>query len=86
GALGDEAAAAAHARALSGAQPRDLPRAAGLYGAFGFGSRGFVWAWLAAELIASQLEGEPWPIERELAEAIDPARFLLRALRQGRAG
>ncbi|MGG2042503.1 bifunctional tRNA (5-methylaminomethyl-2-thiouridine)(34)-methyltransferase MnmD/FAD-dependent 5-carboxymethylaminomethyl-2-thiouridine(34) oxidoreductase MnmC [Burkholderia gladioli] len=86
GALGDEAAAAAHARALSGAQPRDLPRAAGLYGAFGFGSRGFVWAWLAAELIASQLEGEPWPIERELAEAIDPARFLLRALRQGRVG
>ncbi|WP_186145325.1 bifunctional tRNA (5-methylaminomethyl-2-thiouridine)(34)-methyltransferase MnmD/FAD-dependent 5-carboxymethylaminomethyl-2-thiouridine(34) oxidoreductase MnmC [Burkholderia gladioli] len=86
GALADEAAAATHARALSGAQPRDLPRAAGLYGAFGFGSRGFVWAWLAAELIASQLEGEPWPIERELAEAIDPARFLLRALRQGRVG
>ncbi|MEK6426429.1 MAG: bifunctional tRNA (5-methylaminomethyl-2-thiouridine)(34)-methyltransferase MnmD/FAD-dependent 5-carboxymethylaminomethyl-2-thiouridine(34) oxidoreductase MnmC [Burkholderia gladioli] len=86
GELGDEAEAAARAAALSGAQARDLPRAAGLYGAFGFGSRGFIWAALCAELIASQLDGEPWPIERELAEAIDPARFLLRALRQGRAG
>ncbi|MBI0326796.1 bifunctional tRNA (5-methylaminomethyl-2-thiouridine)(34)-methyltransferase MnmD/FAD-dependent 5-carboxymethylaminomethyl-2-thiouridine(34) oxidoreductase MnmC [Burkholderia plantarii] len=86
GALGDETAAAIDARSLVGAQARDLPRAAGLYGAFGFGSRGFVWASLCAELIASQIEGEPWPVERELAEAIDPARFLLRALRQGRAG
>lgn len=86
GELGDEPVAAARATALSGAQARDVPRAAGLYGAFGFGSRGFIWAALCAELIASQLDGEPWPIERELAEAIDPARFLLRDLRQGRAG
>jgi tRNA 5-methylaminomethyl-2-thiouridine biosynthesis bifunctional protein len=42
-----------------------------------------VWSALAAELIASQIEGDPWPIERELAEALDPARFLLRALRHG---
>ncbi len=86
GELGDEAVAAARAAALAGAQARDVPRAPGLYGAFGFGSRGFVWAALCAELIASQLDGEPWPIERELAEAIDPARFLLRALRKGRVG
>ncbi|GAB7534528.1 bifunctional tRNA (5-methylaminomethyl-2-thiouridine)(34)-methyltransferase MnmD/FAD-dependent 5-carboxymethylaminomethyl-2-thiouridine(34) oxidoreductase MnmC [Burkholderia sp. 3C] len=86
GELGDEPEAAAQAALLSGAQARDVPRAAGLYGAFGFGSRGFIWAALCAELIASQLDGEPWPIERELAEAVDPARFLLRALRQGRAG
>ncbi|MFC0574435.1 bifunctional tRNA (5-methylaminomethyl-2-thiouridine)(34)-methyltransferase MnmD/FAD-dependent 5-carboxymethylaminomethyl-2-thiouridine(34) oxidoreductase MnmC [Paraburkholderia solisilvae] len=81
GALADEAAAIAGAGRLRGAWPRDLPRANGLFGAFAYGSRGLVWAALAAELIASQLEGEPWPIERELAEAIDPARFLLRALR-----
>ena len=56
----------------------------GLYGAFGFGSRGLVWAALGAELIASQLEGEPWPLERELADAVDPARFLIRALRARR--
>ncbi|WP_321880625.1 bifunctional tRNA (5-methylaminomethyl-2-thiouridine)(34)-methyltransferase MnmD/FAD-dependent 5-carboxymethylaminomethyl-2-thiouridine(34) oxidoreductase MnmC [Burkholderia cepacia] len=84
GPLADEAGAVAKARALSGAQARDLPRMPGLYGAFGFGSRGLVWAALGAELIASQLEGEPWPLERELADAVDPARFLIRALRARR--
>jgi tRNA 5-methylaminomethyl-2-thiouridine biosynthesis bifunctional protein len=83
GALADETAARADASRLSGAWPLDLPRTPGLYGAFAFGSRGLVWSTLAAELIAAQIEGEPWPIERELADAIDPARFLLRALRQG---
>jgi tRNA 5-methylaminomethyl-2-thiouridine biosynthesis bifunctional protein len=83
GQLADETAARADAKRLSGAWPLDLPRAAGLYGAFAFGSRGLVWSALAAELIASQIEGDPWPIERELAEALDPARFLLRALRHG---
>ncbi|WP_420210380.1 bifunctional tRNA (5-methylaminomethyl-2-thiouridine)(34)-methyltransferase MnmD/FAD-dependent 5-carboxymethylaminomethyl-2-thiouridine(34) oxidoreductase MnmC [Burkholderia aenigmatica] len=86
GPLADEAGAVANARALSGAQARDLPRLPGLYGAFGFGSRGLVWAALGAELIASQLEGEPWPLERELADAVDPARFLIRALRARRVG
>ncbi|KWK27655.1 FAD-dependent cmnm(5)s(2)U34 oxidoreductase [Burkholderia stagnalis] len=84
GPLADETHAPANARALSGAKARDLPRTEGLYGAFGYGSRGLVWAALGAELIASQLEGEPWPLERELAEAIDPARFLIRALRARR--
>ncbi len=83
GALADETAAATDADRLRGAWPLDLPRADGLYGAFAYGSRGLVWATLGAELIASQIEGEPWPIERDLAEAIDPARVLLRALRQG---
>ena len=82
GQLGDEAAARGDAQRLSGAWPLDLPRVEGLYGAFAYGSRGLVWAGLGAELIASQLEGEPWPIERELAEHVDPARFLQRALRQ----
>ncbi|MDR0240892.1 MAG: bifunctional tRNA (5-methylaminomethyl-2-thiouridine)(34)-methyltransferase MnmD/FAD-dependent 5-carboxymethylaminomethyl-2-thiouridine(34) oxidoreductase MnmC [Burkholderia sp.] len=86
GPLADEAQALANARALGGAQARDLPRTPGLYGAFGFGSRGLVWAALGAELIASQLEGEPWPLERELADAVDPARFLIRALRARRVG
>jgi tRNA 5-methylaminomethyl-2-thiouridine biosynthesis bifunctional protein len=82
GPLGDETAAAAQADALSGARLRDVPRMPNLYGAFGYGSRGLVWAALGAELIAAQLDGEPWPIERDLAEAVDPARFLVRALRQ----
>jgi tRNA 5-methylaminomethyl-2-thiouridine biosynthesis bifunctional protein len=83
GQLADEALARRDARQLSGAWPLDLPRSAGLFGAFAFGSRGLTWATLAAELIASQIEGEPLPIERDLADAVDPARFLLRALRHG---
>ncbi|WP_116135767.1 bifunctional tRNA (5-methylaminomethyl-2-thiouridine)(34)-methyltransferase MnmD/FAD-dependent 5-carboxymethylaminomethyl-2-thiouridine(34) oxidoreductase MnmC [Trinickia diaoshuihuensis] len=83
GPLADEAASAARADSLRGAWPLDLPRASGLYGSFAFGSRGLVWASLGAELVASQLEGEPWPLERDLAEALDPARQLQRALRQG---
>ncbi|MGF6264197.1 tRNA 5-methylaminomethyl-2-thiouridine biosynthesis bifunctional protein [Paraburkholderia youngii] len=86
GQLADEAAAARDAARLRGAWPLDLPRVDGLYGAFAYGSRGLVWAALGAELIASQIEGEPWPLERDLAEDIDPARFLLRSLRQGTIG
>ena len=56
---------------------RDLPRHAGLYGLLGYASRGLIWAPLAAELLAAQLEGEPAPLERPLAEALDPARFML---------
>jgi tRNA 5-methylaminomethyl-2-thiouridine biosynthesis bifunctional protein len=85
GNFADEAASICDAQRLRGAWPLDLPRVDGLYGAFAYGSRGLVWAALGAELIASQIEGEPWPLERELAEDIDPARFLLRALRQGTA-
>ncbi|NIF79855.1 bifunctional tRNA (5-methylaminomethyl-2-thiouridine)(34)-methyltransferase MnmD/FAD-dependent 5-carboxymethylaminomethyl-2-thiouridine(34) oxidoreductase MnmC [Paraburkholderia sp. Cy-641] len=86
GQLADEAAATRDAARLRGAWPLDLPRVDGLYGAFAYGSRGLVWAALGAELIASQIEGEPWPLERDLAEDIDPARFLLRGLRQGTVG
>jgi len=86
GNLADEALATRDAERLRGAWPLDLPRAHGLYGAFAYGSRGLVWAALGAELIASQIEGEPWPLTRDLAEDIDPARFLLRALRQGSVG
>jgi tRNA 5-methylaminomethyl-2-thiouridine biosynthesis bifunctional protein len=51
----------------------------GIYGAFAYGSRGLIWAALAAELIAAQLEGEPLPLEGKLADAIHPGRFARRA-------
>jgi tRNA 5-methylaminomethyl-2-thiouridine biosynthesis bifunctional protein len=54
-----------------------------VYGAFAYGSRGLVWAALAAELIASELEGEAGPIERSLAGAMDPLRFRRRAVSRG---
>ena len=57
--------------------------AEGVYGAFAYGSRGLVWAALAAELIACELEGEPLPIEGALASAMDPSRFRRRAVSRG---
>jgi len=51
----------------------------GIYGAFAYGSRGLLWAALAAELIASELEGDPLPLEGSLVEALQPARFARRA-------
>jgi tRNA 5-methylaminomethyl-2-thiouridine biosynthesis bifunctional protein len=50
-----------------------------VYGAFAYGSRGLVWAALAAEIIASELEGEPLPVEGALADALAPGRFRKRA-------
>jgi tRNA 5-methylaminomethyl-2-thiouridine biosynthesis bifunctional protein len=61
---------------------RDVARQSGLYGLLGYASRGLSWAPLAAELLAAQLDGEPLPIEAELAAALDPARFLVRARRR----
>jgi tRNA 5-methylaminomethyl-2-thiouridine biosynthesis bifunctional protein len=75
---------AAGAGDLSRAQLETVPRLPGLYGLLGLGARGLVWAAGGAELIASELEGEPLPLEADLAAAVDPARFLLRAARRGR--
>lgn len=60
-----------------------LPRQEGLFALLGLASRGLVWAQLAGELLASQLEGEPQPLESDLVAALDPARFMLRRLRRG---
>ena len=48
----------------------------------GLGSRGIMTAVLAAELMVSQMLGEPWPVERRVALALSPSRFLVRRLRQ----
>ena len=63
---------------------RDLPRHPGLHALLGYASRGLIWAPLAAELLAAQLEGEPLPLEMALVDALDPARFVLRARRSSR--
>jgi tRNA 5-methylaminomethyl-2-thiouridine biosynthesis bifunctional protein len=54
------------------------------FGAFAYGSRGLVWATLAAELIAAELEGEPLPLEGTLVDAMSPGRFAERAARRAR--
>jgi tRNA 5-methylaminomethyl-2-thiouridine biosynthesis bifunctional protein len=43
-----------------------------------------IWAGLGAELLAAQIEGEPLPLEASLVDALDPARFVLRARRAPR--
>jgi tRNA 5-methylaminomethyl-2-thiouridine biosynthesis bifunctional protein len=83
GAMPDTAATEAGRTALSIANTRSLPRLPGLYGAFGYASRGLTWAALGGELVASAVEGEPPLLEGDLADAIDPARFLLRRARRG---
>jgi tRNA 5-methylaminomethyl-2-thiouridine biosynthesis bifunctional protein len=85
GAVADESAALTGPRREHGAHLRDLPRRPGLYASFAFGSRGLALAPLAAEWIAAQIEGEPWPLEHDLAERIDVARFLLQRMRRGNA-
>lgn len=57
---------------------RDIARLPDLHALLGYASRGLIWAPLAAELLACQLEDEPLPLEASLAAALDPARFLLK--------
>jgi tRNA 5-methylaminomethyl-2-thiouridine biosynthesis bifunctional protein len=50
-----------------------LPSAPGVWLATAYASRGLSWSALAGELIATQLAGEPVPLERSLLSAIAPA-------------
>ena len=61
---------------------RDVPRHPGLHCLLGYASRGIIWAPLMAELLVSQLEGLPAPLEANLAAALDPGRFLLKQRRR----
>ena len=48
--------------------------APGLWVSTAMGSRGLTFAWLAAELLAARLHGEPLPLAMRLASALDVAR------------
>ncbi len=50
-------------------------RVTGLYVNNGFGARGILFATLCAEVLACQIGGEPLPIDKDLARAIDPMRY-----------
>jgi len=71
------------AGSLSGAHASDMPRRPGLYCAVAFASRGLAWTALAAECLASRIEGEPPPLEGALVDAIDPGRFAVKRARRG---
>jgi tRNA 5-methylaminomethyl-2-thiouridine biosynthesis bifunctional protein len=40
----------------------------------GMGARGMAWAGICAELLASRVSGEPWPLARDLARHVDSLR------------
>jgi len=54
----------------------------GLFLIGGLGARGFTTGLLLGEVLAAQMTGAPSPLPRDLAEAVHPARFIIRALRK----
>jgi tRNA 5-methylaminomethyl-2-thiouridine biosynthesis bifunctional protein len=68
-----------------GAHLADMPRLPGLFTVCAYGSRGLLWSALAGEVIADLAEGTPPVLEKSLADAVDPARFLLKQLRRAQA-
>jgi tRNA 5-methylaminomethyl-2-thiouridine biosynthesis bifunctional protein len=70
-------------------QARLIPRARGAKGGLfvltGLGSRGITWSTLAGELLAHWVTGSPCPVEADLRDALDPARFVARLARASEA-
>ncbi|WP_317932051.1 bifunctional tRNA (5-methylaminomethyl-2-thiouridine)(34)-methyltransferase MnmD/FAD-dependent 5-carboxymethylaminomethyl-2-thiouridine(34) oxidoreductase MnmC [Halioxenophilus sp. WMMB6] len=56
----------------------------GLFVNVGHGSRGLAYTPLAAQLLAAHLLGEPSPVSQPLAQALHPARFIIRDLTRNR--
>jgi tRNA 5-methylaminomethyl-2-thiouridine biosynthesis bifunctional protein len=56
----------------------------GLYIHSGLGSRGYSYAPLGAELLASQIDFAPPPLSIDLQIAVNPARFIIRDLKRNR--
>jgi tRNA 5-methylaminomethyl-2-thiouridine biosynthesis bifunctional protein len=54
----------------------------GLYVSLGHGSKGFCYAPLAAEIIAAELNHEPYPVAERVLNALNPARFWVKALKR----
>ncbi|WP_230971623.1 bifunctional tRNA (5-methylaminomethyl-2-thiouridine)(34)-methyltransferase MnmD/FAD-dependent 5-carboxymethylaminomethyl-2-thiouridine(34) oxidoreductase MnmC [Nitrogeniibacter aestuarii] len=59
-----------------------IERMPGLYALSGFGARGIVWSAIVADQLASELNGDPWALETDLRDSIDPGRFVLRKARK----
>ena len=63
-------------------QVRFVVREPGLFMLTALGSRGITWSALCAEVLAAAISGAPSPLEATLLDAIDPARFAVRAWRR----
>ncbi len=60
-----------------------MPRLPGLYLNCAMGSRGLALAALAGQAVAALMDGDPMPLEDDLRDAVDPARFAWRQARRG---
>ena len=65
-------------------QVRFVPREPGLFVYTALGSRGITWSALGAQVLAAAIDGDDGvaPLEASLRDAVDPARFAVRALRR----
>jgi len=64
-------------------QVRLWPRIEGLFVCAALGGRGITLAPLLGRLLAAQITGGALPLEQSLVDAVDPARWLVRAARRG---
>lgn len=60
----------------------DLPVLPGLYVNLAHGSKGFSQAGLAAEILAAELNDEPYPVSMKVLDALHPMRFWIRQLKR----
>ena len=67
-------------------QARLLPRERGLFVLTALGARGLTLAPLLGRLVAAQATGSAWPLEQDLADAVDPARWRVQATRRAQPG
>lgn len=74
-----------NARAMLGGIDHPLPKHRGLYLNLGHGSNGLASTPLCAEFLASLASGEPLPLSRGERAIVEPARFVLRAMKKQRA-
>jgi len=54
----------------------------GLYVSAAHGSRGFATSFICAELIASQIKGEPSPVSKAMLDYLSPSRFVVNDLKR----
>lgn len=59
-----------------------VAREPGLFAVTALGSRGLTWGPLAGQLLAAWVTGSPMPVEAALRDALDPARWQVRAARR----
>lgn len=72
----------ANPQVRGGAAIAQTPRLPGLYISTGFGAHGMTGAPLAGEIIAAEISGDPLPVPADLAERLQPERFIARALKR----